>query len=193
MILSDSRINTAIAYKAIRVQGRTPEQIKKAIQPNSLDLHLGDKLRIYTGSPGFVYDPRSQVSNERYELIEITDEPYIMDPSQFLLAETAEVIGIDRELTACIEGISSVGRFGLFVVNAGRVESGWYGRLTLELLNSAEHHTLIYAGMRIGQMVFQTVDGRVNKPYDITGRYFGDMDVEASRAWMDYDALPLDK
>ena len=54
----------------------------------------------------------------------------------FLLATTMEYIEIPNYITAFVEGRSSIGRIGLFIQNAGWVDPGFKGRITLELYNA---------------------------------------------------------
>ena len=54
--------------------------------------------------------------------------------------------------------------------------------MTLELQNVNRYHWLpLEAGMRIGQLRFMKMSARPGRPYSLTGRYNGDMDVQVSR------------
>jgi dCTP deaminase len=51
-------------------------------------------------------------------------------PHSFLLATTMEVVRLPDNLTAFVEGRSSIGRIGLFIQNAGWVDPGFEGQIT---------------------------------------------------------------
>ena len=57
-------------------------------------------------------------------------------PGQFVLATTMEYFELPDNLTAFVEGRSSLGRMGLFIQNAGWVDPGFKGEITLELYNA---------------------------------------------------------
>jgi dCTP deaminase len=63
--------------------------------------------------------PASYVAIERDEII--------LPPRSFILATTMEYIRLPNNLTAFVEGRSSIGRMGLFIQNAGWVDPGFEG------------------------------------------------------------------
>jgi dCTP deaminase len=88
-------------------------------------------------------------------------------------------------LTAFVEGRSSVGRSGLFIQNAGWVDPGFHGMITLELYNANNAPMRIAAGRRICQLVLARADDVVEQPY--AGKYQGQMDTTGSRVHMDVE------
>jgi dCTP deaminase len=78
---------------------------------------------------------------------------------------------------------SSRAREGWDHAEAGWADPGWFGsRLTMELRNQRRLHPLpIWPGMRIGQMKFLLVSGRVERSYAETGRYNADLGVTGSK------------
>ena len=52
------------------------------------------------------------------------------------VATTMEYFKLPINITAFVEGRSSLGRMGLFIQNAGWADSGFEGEITLELSNS---------------------------------------------------------
>ncbi len=53
-----------------------------------------------------------------------------------MLGTTLELIRLPNDLTAFVEGRSSIGRFGVFIQNAGWIYPGFSGQNTLELFNA---------------------------------------------------------
>ena len=82
-----------------------------------------------------------------------------------------------------VEGRSSLGRLGLFIQNAGWVDPGFHGEITLELFNANRCAIRLQAGRRIGQLVFARMDRAAQNPY--RGKYQGQMGATGSRVFLD--------
>jgi len=135
------------------------------INPASLDVRLGDILLIESvESPALVLYPLHQHTE---------DDPYLMVPGQFVLAETIETFNLPDDLAAQFMLKSSRAREGLEHLMAGYCDPGWHGsKLTMELHNSRQLHPVpLWPGMKIGQMVFHTMSTAPQRSYAVTGRY----------------------
>jgi dCTP deaminase len=112
-----------------------------------------------------------------------TGESFVVPAHGFVLATTREYIRLPHTLTAFVEGRSSVGRLGLFIQNAGWVDPGFEGSITLELYNANHAPMRIEAGRRICQLVIAQADRPVERPY--CGKYQGQRETTGSRAHLD--------
>lgn len=113
----------------------------------------------------------------------IKDGRIIIPPKTFLLATTVEYFKLPSNITAFVEGRSSIGRLGLFIQNAGWVDSGFEGQITLELFNASPVGIALTPGMRIGQLVFSKMDTHPENVY--CGKYQGQTGATGSRLFMD--------
>ena len=113
-------------------------------------------------------------------------ERYLLLPGQFVLASTMEYFSLSEDLTAFVEGRSSIGRLGLFIQNAGWVDPGFEGEITLELFNASKYAIELQAGRRIGQLVFAQMDRPALHPY--RGKYQGQRGATGSRIYLDQEA-----
>ena len=104
-------------------------------------------------------------------------------PGQFVLATTMEYFRLPDNLTAFVEGRSSLGRMGLFIQNAGWVDPGFEGEITLELFNANRCAIRLQAGRRVGQLVFAQMDAPALVPYQ--GKYQGQRGATGSRVFQD--------
>jgi dCTP deaminase len=111
------------------------------------------------------------------------DEPFLLQPGAFCLAQTQEVFNLPNYISAQFVLKSSRAREGLEHLLAGYCDPQWSGSvLTLELQNARQKHPLkLWFGMKIGQMVFHTIAGTPERTYAVTGRYNNDLIVTASR------------
>ncbi|MFR7444964.1 MAG: dCTP deaminase [Sellimonas intestinalis] len=96
-----------------------------------------------------------------------------------------EYISLPNDLTAFVEGRSSLGRMGLFIQNAGWVDPGFEGEITLELFNANRCAIELQAGRRVGQLVFAKMDACALHPYN--GKYQGQTGATGSKAFLDPD------
>ena len=121
---------------------------------------------------------------------EVTADEFIVPAHGFVLATTSEFLRIPDDLTAFVEGRSSVGRLGLFIQNAGWVDPGFEGAITLELFNANHAPMRIEAGRRICQLVLAKADDVVENPY--RGKYQGQRETTGSRIHQDSEVGHVD-
>jgi dCTP deaminase len=94
-----------------------------------------------------------------------------------------EYFELPNDLTAFVEGRSSLGRMGLFIQNAGWVDPGFKGEITLELFNANRCAIELKSGRRVGQLVFAKMDIAAENPYN--GKYQGQRGATGSRVFTD--------
>ena len=176
MILSDKTIKEMLRDKSLTITPLTDSQI----QPASVDIRLGNTFSIVDDIPSGVITLDSEI---KYKTL--TTDKYLILPGQFVLATTMEYFELPDDLTAFVEGRSSLGRMGLFIQNAGWVDPGFKGEITLELFNANRCAIELTAGRRVGQLVFAKMDSAAENPYD--GKYQGQTGATGSRVFMDRD------
>ncbi len=176
MILSDKAIKELLQKGDLSIHPLSEEQI----QCSSVDLRLGKEFVRYTKQE--VIDiKKDSLRFERVEVEEFID----IRPKEFLLATTQEYIKLPSKLTAFVEGRSSLGRLGLFIENAGWVDAGFEGQITLELYNANSSPIRLYVGMRICQLVFAQLKDIPSRIY--RGKYRGQRGATPSRISLDED------
>ena len=176
MILSDKTISKMIEEKTLVIEPITKEQI----QPASVDIRLGNTFSVVDDTPSGIITLGSKI-----EYKSIVTDRYLILPGQFVLATTMEYFELPDDLTAFVEGRSSLGRMGLFIQNAGWVDPGFKGEITLELYNANRCAIELKAGRRVGQLVFAKMDDSALNPYN--GKYQGQRGATGSRVFMDFD------
>lgn len=173
MILSDHTIKKMLGTGELRIDPLDPRQIESA----SIDLRLGNTFLTPRSNSGICS------MSEPPEYDSTTADEFIVPTRGFVLATTLEVIRLPNHLTAFVEGRSSVGRLGLFIQNAGWVDPGFEGAITLELYNANNCPMRIEAGRRICQLVLAQADRAVEHPY--RGKYQGQREVTGSLIHLD--------
>ena len=177
MILSDGTLIELIEKKELVVEPLTDN----SIQPASIDCRLGSHfLEVESQEAVLSLDQDIAYSD-------ISGDSIILKPHSFILATTMEYIKLPANITAFVEGRSSIGRMGLFIQNAGWVDAGFEGRITLELYNANSLPIRLTAGRRICQLVFCTMDKAAKVPY--AGKYQGQLKTVGSQVWLDKDVV----
>lgn len=179
MLLSDREIKKYIKDKKITI---TPSpNLKTQLSGASLDLCLGNEFRIFDHSRNIVIDPKRKTENTR--LVKLRGkEPFVVHPGEFVLGITKESVGYDNTLCAIIHGKSSIGRMGIIVHStAGYVNPGWKGNLTLEISNIGRIPVLLYSGMRICQLTFETLSSPAQNTSEKRGKYHNQKNPQQSR------------
>ena len=175
MILSDGEI-----LKYIKIgQLITSPLDGNQIQPASIDVTLGNTFSVVRDYANGIIDPSKQIE---YKTLE-TDE-FVLLPNQFVLATTQEYVKLPNNLTAFVEGRSSWGRLGLFIQNAGWVDPGFEGEITLELYNANRCAIELTAGQKIGQLVFAKMARDAIHPYN--GKYQKQKRATGSMIYKDF-------
>jgi len=174
MILSDKTIRSMLKEGTLGISPLDEAQI----QPASVDVRLGDTFSIVEDSSTGIITMNSEI---HYKTIQT--DTYLLLPGQFVLATTKEYFVLPDDLTAFDEGRSSLGRMGLFIQNAGWVDPGFRGEITLELYNANRCAIELKAGRRVGQLVFAQMDQAAENPY--RGKYQGQTGATGSRVYMD--------
>lgn len=176
MILSDITIKKMLASGELSVEPLCDQ----AIQPASIDCRIGNHflaLDDTATTDGVI------TFNEQTKYREIVGDSIVLPPHSFILATTMEYIKLPDNFSAFVEGRSSIGRLGLFIQNAGWVDAGFEGAITLELYNANSLPIKLEAGRRVCQLVLCKMDQPAEKPY--RGKYQGQKLSVGSRIFKD--------
>lgn len=142
-----------------------------SVRPASIDVTLGNQVRIVRPTAQGVIDPRIP-PDDLTGLIDLDEYEFILNPGQFCLGYLAERLTLDKHIACRIEGRSSAGRLGLFVhVTAGYVDPGWDGYLTIEMYNALGRGLFLSSGLPIAHLSFYRLSGAGSS---YSGRYKND-------------------
>lgn len=168
MILTGDEITQQFGAGRIKIT----EFDSSNVTTNSYDLRLGRKLLRYTGE---ILDPR--VDNP-YEVFDIPDAGYDLEPGDFVLGETQEEFG-SAHYVPKIHARSGTARLGLFVhITADLIDIGAFGKSTLQLY--ATLPVRLYPLMPIAQVTFWRPFGDIIL---YQGKYQGSTGPISSQTW----------
>jgi len=155
MILTRDVILREMAAGRLGVDPCVPEQIG----PASIDLHLGDEIRVMEGGPA-VIEVVEETDYRSVTRVRPLDGPYVLRPGETIHAITRERIRLPPDIAGWLEGRSRYARLGLMIhVTSGFVGPGVDGRQVLEMSNVAGRPLAIHAGVRVCQVVLQRCEG----------------------------------
>ncbi|MBI4252860.1 dCTP deaminase [Candidatus Uhrbacteria bacterium] len=174
MVLSDRTLKKYLSDGTIVVDPLSEYAVRGA----SVDLCIGNHFLIVDCNSMDVIK-----MDEPLAYRELSAESITVPAHTFVLATTVEYVKVPPFLTAAVEGRSSIGRLGLFIQNAGWIDPGFDGTITLELYNANSLPIRIDAGRRLCQLVFYSMDQEVEKPYE--GKYKGQRGTTGSNISQD--------
>jgi dCTP deaminase len=155
MILTRDVILREIAAGRLAVDPLTPEQIG----PASIDLHLGDEIRVMAGGPD-VIAMTEDADYRTVTRVQPLGGSYILRPGETIHAITKERISLPPDICGWLEGRSRFARLGLMIhVTSGFVAPGVKSRQVLEMANVAGRPLAIHAGVAVCQIVLQRCEG----------------------------------
>lgn len=142
--------------------------IKKALSEGTLIIENGDESRIGPASIDFVLDNKflrvdcndivDLRNKESFINTPIESDEVILNPGDFLLGVSQELIQLPKNLGAQVKGKSSLARVGLEVGTiAGWLDPGYRGTVTLALVNHSANRVRLYKGMPVCQVVIEEV------------------------------------
>lgn len=161
-ILTHAAIKAAIDKGEIKIQGLK----EGSIGTESIDLHLGSEIKMLTfNSIRKIYDEFEHYyldiidpkKPSKYIEMDWDDDSILLLPNELYLGHTVEFIGSEFYHFA-LHDKSSTARIGISThLNSGFGDCGFAGQITLEI--EVTKPTLLYKGMAICQISFETMQG----------------------------------
>jgi len=132
---------------------------RSQIGPGSIDLHLGDEIRVMAGGPDQI-EVTDSADYRAVTRLQRLDDPYVLRPGETIHAITRERIRLPADVAGWLEGRSRYARLGLMIhVTSGFIAPGVNSRQVLEMSNVAGRPLVIHAGVPVCQVVLQRCEG----------------------------------
>ncbi|MYB40781.1 MAG: dCTP deaminase [Chloroflexi bacterium] len=197
MILSNTSIASALDAGLLVIDPRPPgpgsTDSAGRYNTTSIDLTLGEMLRIPARGLSLIIDPRA---GDTAATLSTLYQPQPIDPVQgyrldpgpdrLVLGATREYVALPRPpdvpdadpeqpaLAARVEGKSTLARYGLLVhFTAPTIHANFAGTITLEIMNLGSAPITLYQDMPICQLIIEQVHG---DPIQATSRFQGQTD-----------------
>jgi len=133
---------------------------KKQVGNSSVDVRLGTEFIVmkkrafsvfdsaeYKDYPSAIvgYQDRARIGYRKF---------FTIHPRSIVLGCSLEYLSLPQDVMCYVVGKSSWGRLGLVIATATKVDPGFRGCITLELVNHGEVPIKLYPGLPIAQLVF---------------------------------------
>ncbi len=147
MFLSRPDILKHLENQDLRFDPPVPEE---RIAQVSIDLFLGRRFTTFKQPPGYItsihMDPSLWDSEDLWEHTET--DIFVLEPNQFVLAQTLERVRIPNLLMGLVEGRSGFARLGVTVhATAPKIDPGFHAPITLEMANFGKLAVELRAGI----------------------------------------------
>tara|TARA_Y100000034_G_scaffold40026_2_gene49317 strand:- start:10582 stop:11145 length:564 start_codon:yes stop_codon:yes gene_type:complete len=163
MILCDKDLRKAIEEKKIELRPFSKEQIG----PSGIDVRIGYNIRRFKDVKVDKLNPLEEYTEDEVtELAEPEDGRFIIYPEDMILIPSLEWINMPNDLVARVVARHSFNRLGLVVVgNAGTIEPGFKGFLTIAVKNVGKTPVILYPEMAICKLMFENMSSCAKIPY----------------------------
>jgi len=172
VVLSNVDIVKALKSGLFEIEGlEYSEPSEKPFNTSAVDLRLGSEVTIpHSDVPVHLAMGKGKpIANlwatHSKQIIITDDQPYVLKPHQFVLANTVEKVSFPLRpeaqcYSARVEGKSSLARCGLLIhFTAPTIHCGYYGPITLEMINLGPMEFLLFPQMYICQLIVEEVSG----------------------------------
>lgn len=166
-MLSDKDILKVINYGQLSIQ---PFDIKQ-LRPASITLHLGEEILV--PQPMKLIDFKAEINLEYKKHLITSDKPFIIQPQQFVLGHTEEIISIGTKIGFIIEGRSTLARIGISLEQSATiVDPGHHERpVTLEIYNCGPSPVTLYKSMSVAKALVFRLSSETGRSFDKYARY----------------------
>ena len=144
----------------------------QSLVDSALDVRLGTEFILFRKEAFNALDIAedtlaSDVSRYQERVVRRIGERFVLHPRQLVIGSTLEYIQLPSNLMAYVVGKSTWGRTGLVIATATKVDPGFRGCITLEIINEGEVPLVLLPGVPIAQLVFH----RTERPTKYSGVY----------------------
>lgn len=168
--LPDWALKEYIREKIIKINPLADDWESK-VDEVTIDLHLGNKLRVFTRDGLNTIDTKFTTREEIEEMMQLVElkegQPFVLTENEFVIATTRERITLPDDIVGHLHGKSSLARLGIVVHStAARFDPGWDGCPVLEFGTFLKGKKIvIYEGSPICAFSFEKLCASVSRSY----------------------------
>lgn len=137
----------------------------------TIDLHLGNKLSVFTEDGLNTIDTKFTTKEEIESMMKLVElkpgQPFVLTENEFVIATTKERLTLPDDIIGYLHGKSSLARLGVVIHStAARFDPGWDGCPVLEFGTFLKGKKLvIYEGSPICAFSFEKLGKPVKRGY----------------------------
>ena len=148
-----------------------PKDWEESVDEVTIDFHLGNKLRVFTGDGWDIIDTKHTTKEEMEGMMKYIvlkpGQPFVLSDKDFVIATTYEKLTLPDDIVGHLHGKSSLARLGVAVHStAARFDPGWDGHPVLEFGTFLKgKRVVIYEGAPICAFSFEKLAAPVERSY----------------------------
>ncbi|MBI4038896.1 dCTP deaminase [Candidatus Daviesbacteria bacterium] len=148
-----------------------PGDWENSVDEVTLDFHLGNKLRVFSGDGWDIIDTKHTAKEDLEKMMKLVElkkgQPFILTDHDFVIATTKERLTLPDNIVGHLHGKSSLARLGVVVHStAARFDPGWDGHPVLEFGTFLKGKKIvIYEGSPICAFSFEKLTASVQRSY----------------------------
>ena len=148
-----------------------PKNWEEAVDEVTIDFHLGNSLRVFTGDGWDIIDTKFTTKQEMESMMKFINlkpgQPFVLSDKDFVIATTKEKLTLPNDIVGHLHGKSSLARLGIAVHStAARFDPGWDGHPVLEFGTFLKgKRVVIYEGSPICAFSFEKLSAPVKRSY----------------------------
>lgn len=148
-----------------------PSGWEENVDEVTIDFHLGNKLRVFTGDGWDIIDTKHTTKTEMESMMKLIElksgQPFVLSDKDFVIATTREKLTLPNDIVGHLHGKSSLARLGIAVHStAARFDPGWDGHPVLEFGTFLKgKRVVIYEGAPICAFSFEKLTASVKRSY----------------------------
>ncbi|MBI3103442.1 dCTP deaminase [Candidatus Daviesbacteria bacterium] len=148
-----------------------PKDWEQSVDEVTIDFHLGNKLRVFTGDGWDIIDTKHTTKQEMESMMKLIElkpgQPFVLSDKDFVIATTMEKLTLPDDIVGHLHGKSSLARLGIAVHStAARFDPGWDGHPVLEFGTFLKgKRVVIYEGAPICAFSFEKLAAPVARSY----------------------------
>ncbi len=168
--LPDWAIKEYIKNKIIKIDP-LPKGWEESVDEVTIDFHLGNKLRVFSGDGWDIIDTKHTTKEEMEKMMKLIElkpgQPFVLSDKDFVIATTEEKLTLPDNIVGHLHGKSSLARLGIAVHStAARFDPGWDGHPVLEFGTFLKgKRVVIYEGAPICAFSFEKLAFPVERSY----------------------------
>ncbi len=148
-----------------------PKDWESLVDEVTIDFHLGNNLRVFTGDGWDIIDTKHTTKQEMEGMMKLIvlkpGQPFVLSDKDFVIATTKEKLTLPNDIVGHLHGKSSLARLGIAVHStAARFDPGWNGHPVLEFGTFLKgKRVVIYEGAPICAFSFEKLSAPVTRSY----------------------------
>lgn len=162
MLVYDQILERVKEYEKFGCEKPMIEDFKEEnLQSVSYDVTIGNKIRRFKNDMMTISLSNKSDIDDLYEEVSL-DFEYKMRPGEFILARLEERVNMPNDIAGHVRPRTTFNKLGILITSQ-HINPSYSGNLQIGIMNCTPNAVIISSGLKIGQIVFEKVDGEIRE------------------------------